>query len=246
MILVERLNQRVDTRDELASLVSVPIIVEIGRVPARRRPGHGDGRIKLDGIWSEHYRRVRSAIQFVQADAAAQEDARRAGPTSNGAVIAGHRAQSGAIPRAFLFASALPGEGKSTSTALTAMALAETGDDTLVINADFRRPMVEKYLGASSSPSLADRAELDVNRIGINDVVQTTDEPHLFVASRRSSDERGRRTSGGGQGAGGRSSCPGRHRCSSIRVHCGCRTSRSICWQRSTRSSWSFAPVAPP
>lgn len=183
VLLVERINQRVDTREELASLVSVPIIAEIGRVPARRRPGHGDGRIKLDGIWSEHYRRVRSAIQFVQADAAAQEDVRRSSPGASGAVISGHRAQSGAIPRIFLFASALPGEGKSTSTALTAMALAETGDETLVINADFRRPMVEKYLGARSSPSLADRAELDVNRADLEDVVQSTDEDHLWVAA---------------------------------------------------------------
>lgn len=183
VLIVERINQRVDTREELASLVAVPIIAEIGRVPARRRPGHTDGRIKLDGIWSEHYRRVRSAIQFVQADAAAQEDVRRSSPGAGGAVISGHRAQSGAIPRIFLFASALPGEGKSTSTALTAMALAETGDNTLVINADFRRPMVEKYLGAKSSPSLADRAELDVNRIDIEDVVQPTDESHLWVAA---------------------------------------------------------------
>jgi Mrp family chromosome partitioning ATPase len=183
VMVVERVNQRVDTRDELAELVTIPIVAEIGKVPARRRPNHGDGRIKLDGIWSEHYRRVRSAIQFVQADAEAKAYDRRSAGNASSAVIEGHRAQSGAVPRVFLFASALPGEGKSTSAALTALALAETGTDTLVVNADFRKPMIEKYLGVADSPSLADRAEMSVDRMSVDDIVQATDEPHLWVAA---------------------------------------------------------------
>lgn len=183
VILVERVNQRVDTREELAALVSIPIVAEIGRVPVRRRPANEDGRVKLDGVWSEHYRRVRSAIQFVQADAAMREEDRRSSAPAggSGAVIAGHHAQSGPIPRVFLFASALPGEGKSTSTALTALALSEVGEETLVINADFRRPKVETYLGSDSSPSLADRAELAVNRPELEDIVHRV-EDHLWLA----------------------------------------------------------------
>lgn len=189
VLLVERVNQRVDTREELAELIKVPIIAEIGRIPSRKRPSFDDGRVQLDGLWSEHYRRVRSAIQFVQADA---EAARRSGALGGngstaavqpGAVISGHHAGSGDVPRVFLFASALPGEGKSTSTALTALALAETGDDTLVINADFRRPAVEKYLGARRSPSLADRAELTVDRPSVDQVVQQTHQEHLWIAA---------------------------------------------------------------
>lgn len=190
VFLIERVNQRIDTREELAELISVPIIAEIGRIPSRKVPRDDHGRLTLDGIWSEHYRRVRSAIQFVQADAEAAADrgdsrASLGTPTvaqQAGAVIAGHHQWSGTVPRVFLFASALPGEGKSTSTAMTAMALAETGDDTLVINADFRRPSIEKYVGAHHSPSLADRAELSVDRLSIEDVVQPTHMEHLFVA----------------------------------------------------------------
>jgi Mrp family chromosome partitioning ATPase len=188
VIVIERVNQRIDTRDELAALIEVPIIAEIGKIPARQRSSDEAGKVSLDGVWSEHYRRVRSAIQFVQADATARSEGQTLGlqdsTRPSAAVIAGHRSLSGVEPRIFLFASALPGEGKSTSVALTAKALAETGTDTLVINADFRRPMVEKYLGAASSPSLADRAELSVDRLAVPDIVQAVDgEEHLWVAA---------------------------------------------------------------
>lgn len=188
VLVIERVNQRIDTRDELAALITVPIVAEIGKIPARRRPTAESGRLELDGVWSEHYRRVRSAIQFVQADAHAKAErgeglGLNGSATGSGAVIAGHRSISGEVPRVFLFASALPGEGKSTSVALTAMALAETGTDTLVVNADFRRPMVETYLNTGHSPSLADRAELNVDRASIDDVVLPTEVDHLWMAA---------------------------------------------------------------
>lgn len=187
-LIIERVNQRIDTREELAELINVPIIAEIGKIPARQRSTDEAGKVSLDGVWSEHYRRVRSAIQFVQADAMARSEGQGLGTQEPGrlgsAVIAGHRSLSGVEPRIFLFASALPGEGKSTSVALTAKALAETGTDTLVINADFRRPMVERYLGAPSAPSLADRAELSVDRVEVGDVVQPVPgEEHLWIAA---------------------------------------------------------------
>lgn len=184
VLVIERVNQRIDTREELAELISVPIVAEIGRIPARQR--HRDGtKVSLDGVWSEHYRRVRSAIQFVQADAEARASVGTGITIDSGAsaVIAGHRTTTGSVPRVFLFASALPGEGKSTSVALTALALAETGADTLVVNADFRRPKVESYLGTRHSPSLADRAELSIDRPDVEDVVVPTEFPHLYMAA---------------------------------------------------------------
>lgn len=214
VLIVERVNQRIDTRDELASLLAVPIIAEIGRFPARKQPKDEAGRLKLEGLWSEHYRRVRSAIQFVESQGMALaapngNGTNGSGAASNGhgsvngngstgpskviiagpgaqvpgSVIAGHAHNAGKVPRVFLFVSALPGEGKSTSVALTAMALAETNVDTLVINADFRRPKIETYMGIEKGPSLADRAELSVDRADLDDVVVDGGSPHLWVAA---------------------------------------------------------------
>lgn len=210
VLIVERVNQRIDTRDELAALLAVPIIAEIGSIPARKQPKEEDGRLKLEGLWSEHYRRVRSAIQFVGSQGAVSYSGNgngsngngsngngangHAGPPSKvviagpsaqvpGSVIAGHAQGSGKVPRVFLFVSALPGEGKSTSVALTAMALAEANVDTLVINADFRRPKIETYLGIGPGPSLADRAEMSLDRAELDDVVVPAHQPNLWVAA---------------------------------------------------------------
>lgn len=198
VVIIERVNRRVDTREELAELLEMPIIAEIGRIHPRHIPSDEAGRIELEGAWSEHYRRVRSAIEFVQSQAAeAQAEGRVA---ANGApapsrpavtqpsdrrdppVIAGHGSGS-TVPRTFMFVSALPGEGKSTSVALTALAMAEAGDDVLALSADFRRPKLERYLGMQKEPSLADLAEMTVDRPSVNDVVQSGRIPHLWTAS---------------------------------------------------------------
>ncbi len=177
VMVVERINQRIDTREELAEVLSVPIISEIGHLSKKRQTFHSDDRIRLDGVWAEHYRRIRSAIQFVQAQGEIEPGAAANGNGSNG--DAPHPSGN----HVFMFTSTLPGEGKSTSVALTALAMAEVGVDTLVINADFRKPRVDTLLGASKSPNLADRATLDLHRPSIDEVVQQTDIPHLWAAA---------------------------------------------------------------
>jgi Mrp family chromosome partitioning ATPase/capsular polysaccharide biosynthesis protein len=200
VMIVERLNQRIDTRDELAEqLPHIPILAEIGHLPRKRMTFHEDGRIRLDGVWAEHYRRIRAAIQFVQSHGSAHRMSMANGASSlNGVPVAtpangsnanganGNGANgngAAATPRVFLFTSTLPGEGKSTSCALTSLALAEVNVDTLVINGDFRKPQVDKLLGAAPSPSLADRAELTLDRPSIDDVVQASATPHLWMAA---------------------------------------------------------------
>ena len=196
VLLVERVNRRVDTREELAELIDVPILAEIGRIPNRRLPADGEGHVHLDGAWSEQYRRVRSAIEFVQTQAERSASANGAtngvnGSAGNGAqtteshhgrVIAGHGTSSG-VPRRFMFVSALPEEGKSTSVALTALALAEAGDEVVAVNADFRRPKLDRYLNSESTPSLADLAEMSVERPSLDDVVRHGQVPHLWTVS---------------------------------------------------------------
>lgn len=198
VIVIERVNRRVDTRDELAELLDIPIIAEIGRIRSRHIPADEEGRINLEGAWSEHYRRVRSAIEFVQSQASeaaaeipldgingasvATPQANRPRNRRESPVIAGHG--SGAtVPRTIMFVSALPGEGKSTSVALTALAMAEAGDNVLALSADFRRPKLERYLGMDSEPTLADLAEMSVNRPTVNDVVHPGRVPHLWTAA---------------------------------------------------------------
>jgi len=197
IMLLERINQRIDTREELAEIVNIPIIAEIGHLGPKRQTFHADGRIRLDGIWAEHYRRIRSAVQFVQV-----QNRRNTGPGLDPAVGRGS-GPNGHVPspgtelpavhgsllnpdapeRVFLITSTLPGEGKSTSTALTALALAEVGVETLVINADFRKPRVDGLLGSDKTVTLEDRARFDIDRPSIDQVVRPNEVPHLWTAA---------------------------------------------------------------
>ncbi len=193
VVLVERVNRRVDTREELGDLTRVPIIAEVGRIRTSKIPKVGDSDVlSLEGVWSEHYRRVRSAVQFVQAnpsiervDQLLNDPAPASAETAaRGAVISSHVRGPGEVPRVFMVVSALPSEGKSTTAALTAMALAESGTETVAINADFRRPRLGEYLGAPSSPSLRDAAVLSDSRATVDQVVLPSGQSHLWsVAS---------------------------------------------------------------
>lgn len=171
-MLIERVNRRIDTREELAELINLPILAEIGYVRQKKRHQDPDGALLLTGVRAEPYRRVRSAIQFVQAS-----DRPLPGQPVGPDVSEPHPS-----PQVFLVTSTSPGEGKSTSAALTALALAEVGNPTLVVGGDFRKPMVDRLLGVTREPSVQDFAKLDVHRLSVDEVVHATSHASLYVA----------------------------------------------------------------
>lgn len=176
VMLIERVSRRIDTREELVEITDLPILAEIGFVPEKRRAVDDRGRVALAGIWAEPYRRVRSAIQFVQANATT--------PGSGWTPYPGSPSdQFGTPPAVFLVTSASPAEGKSTTSALVSMALAEVGVPTVLVGGDFRRPQVERLVGADPTASMQDLATLSVDRPTIDDIVRPTEFDHLYAAS---------------------------------------------------------------
>lgn len=71
--------------------------------------------------------------------------------------------------RSLLITSGVPGEGKSTVAVGIALAVAETGARTLLIDADLRRPKIGPYLDLESAVGLAD---VLVGSVAFDDVVQ--------------------------------------------------------------------------
>lgn len=175
VMLIERIARRIDTREELVEITDLPVLAEIGYVPSKRRAVDPAGRVTLSGVWAEPYRRVRSAIQFVQANAVAS-GGWTPQPGSPSHVLS-------TPPSVFLVTSTSPAEGKSTTSALVALALAEVGVPTLLIGGDFRKPQLDRLVGAAQSPSLQDLATLDLERPTIDEVVQSTDFDNLYVAA---------------------------------------------------------------
>jgi capsular exopolysaccharide synthesis family protein len=85
--------------------------------------------------------------------------------------------------RTLLITSPGPAEGKSVSAVNLAATFAETGASVVVIDADFRRPQLDRYFGRAAVPNLGDLGpDLTVN--DLEGVLQDTDIPGVrFAAS---------------------------------------------------------------
>ena len=81
-------------------------------------------------------------------------------------------------PRSFVVSSAGPGEGKSTTTANLAIALAETGARVALVDGDLRLPRVADYMGIEGGVGLTD---VLIGRVELAEALQKWGRGQLFV-----------------------------------------------------------------
>ncbi|MCR2815864.1 polysaccharide biosynthesis tyrosine autokinase [Microbacterium jiangjiandongii] len=81
-------------------------------------------------------------------------------------------------PRSFVVSSAGPGEGKSTTTANLAIALAETGARVALLDGDLRLPRVADYMGLEGGVGITD---VLIGRVQLTDALQKWGANQLFV-----------------------------------------------------------------
>jgi succinoglycan biosynthesis transport protein ExoP len=84
----------------------------------------------------------------------------------------------GSPPKVILVTSALPQEGKTTTSINTAIVLAQRGGRVLLVDADLRRPGVHKALGLRNTLGLS---TLMTGGDGFEDAIVSTEIPNLFV-----------------------------------------------------------------
>ena len=139
-LLLERLNQKIRTVEELQSIIPMPVLGSVPEVS-------GKSSISDRGKWidehlfspaAEAFRTLRTSIYFGL-------------PKDQSKVI--------------LITSPLMGEGKSMVASNLGIAMAQSGHRTLIIDSDFRRPMQDQIFEVSKeiglSTLVADRCELD-------------------------------------------------------------------------------------
>jgi len=80
--------------------------------------------------------------------------------------------------RSFVITSSVPSEGKSTTTANLAIALADAGSRVLVVDADLRRPKLAEYMGLEGAVGLTD---VLIGRAELLDVIQPWGTGSLYV-----------------------------------------------------------------
>lgn len=80
--------------------------------------------------------------------------------------------------KAILVTSSLPGEGKSTTATNLAIAMAQSGQSVVLVDADLRRPSVGDYLGLDRNAGLTTAL---IGQADINDLFQPWGADNLFV-----------------------------------------------------------------
>lgn len=131
------LDTRVRTQDDVRQVTDLPVLGGIGFDPAASKQPL---IVQVDprNPRAESFRTLRTNVQFVDLD----DDV-----------------------RSITITSALPSEGKSTTAANLAIAMAESGVRVVIVDADLRRPRLGDVLGVEGAVGLTDvligHAELD-------------------------------------------------------------------------------------
>lgn len=145
----ETLDTRVKGPAEVQAITDVPILGAIGIFP-----NVASALVVQDipnSSQAEAYRQIRTNLQFLGVNDRA---------------------------RSIVVTSALPAEGKSTVAANLALALAETSNRVLLVDADLRRPNVADLMNLEGAAGLT---TVLIGRADFDDVVQEWGDRHLHV-----------------------------------------------------------------
>lgn len=148
------LDTRIHSLHDIEQVTDAPLLGGITFDPdAKQRPliVHTDPRNPR----AESFRTLRTNLQFL----AVNDDSDQPG-------------------RSFVVSSAGPGEGKSTTTANLAIALAETGSRVALIDGDLRLPKVAEYMGIEGGAGLTD---VLIGRAEVTEVLQRWGATQLYV-----------------------------------------------------------------
>jgi succinoglycan biosynthesis transport protein ExoP len=131
--LMETLDKRVKSPQDVAQHLKLSLLTVIPGIGLHEGVGREEGKAKLVTIQqprshaAECYRNLRTSILF---------------------------SSGGPVPRIILVTSAVAGEGKSTTAANLAVVMAQSGRKVLLIDADLRRPALQRYFARRENRGL--------------------------------------------------------------------------------------------
>ncbi|MFO7591279.1 MAG: P-loop NTPase, partial [Acidimicrobiia bacterium] len=184
-LVAERLDRRLRTREEIEDAYGLPVLAGVPLLTSSEAlaeivVSYAEPLSRT----AEAHRTVRSSLLLQQA---ADQPVRTPGDGHPGPVPDLSDAESAVpkLPLVVLVTSAIPGEGKSTTTANLAAVFAEAGASVLAVNCDFRRPSLHHLLGAPPEA----RRMLKTRIPGVKLIWGATADPHAnpakVIASQR-------------------------------------------------------------
>jgi len=155
VFLLERIDNRVKSAEQVETLTGVPNLGTIMRMPGPtdREPFYRMATLLYPrSPAAEAFRTIRTNIEFASIDEPF---------------------------RTIVVTSAAPGEGKTVTASNLAVAFAQSGRRTILVDADLRRPGVHDMFSLANAAGLTDLVHSDTIRV--DDVLRRTDNPNLSV-----------------------------------------------------------------
>jgi Mrp family chromosome partitioning ATPase len=180
--LVEAWDDRIRKRERVESLTGLTVIAEVPRLPKDMAPSD---IVVIDAPRSraaERYRSVRTAVIF------ALHEHLGTGPKSTEPGIK----WSGTRAPVLMVTSPNPSEGKTTTVANLAAVFADGGMRTLVIDCDYRKPAVARYLAPRLTENDGELAETRVDGVLFAPAPRGADSPGAAVGLLRDTIEQWR------------------------------------------------------
>ncbi|MFC1792585.1 GumC family protein [Planctomycetota bacterium] len=122
----DKMDQRLRSMEEIAAALRLPSLGTVPSMSQREGPAIRGKKAYLDSksVWAEAYHTIRTAVLFSDTKAKS---------------------------RTILVTSPEAGDGKTTVVSNLAIAMAQAGQKTLILEADFRKPMQNKIFGVNHS-----------------------------------------------------------------------------------------------
>ena len=186
LIVIDRVRNRILTREDAEAAFGSSILVDVPRLSGRRRPDNSVVTIdEPEAPVSTAYRRLRTMSSAILRRADDSEGS-ESDEETRGSVL--------------LVTSAGQTDGKTTTVANLAAAYADSGDDVIVVSGDLRLPTIHRFLGvdhaapgllhlaANSSQTTVASALHDTTlpRVRLLAHGERVDNPGELLASRRS------------------------------------------------------------
>jgi uncharacterized protein involved in exopolysaccharide biosynthesis len=180
VLVVEQHDDSMKDAQEVESLLGLPVLGAVPRVPELMRPtGRRQAESPVPGLRAGGRGSREGLLHRLKVESPLGLEFRRI-------YLKIARARGHALPRTLMLTSATRGEGKSTTAACLAITLArELRENVLLVDFDLRSPSLHRILGLPSSTW--GLAQMLHGRVFDESHVRTTAQPHLdFLAAGRS------------------------------------------------------------
>ena len=173
-LVLERVDSRLRTRDQVHRALRLPIIAEVPRLThAQKRKAKVTVAADPLAPYSDAYRAARTALTHtVSRQLSGDYPARRAASPERRAAATG--------ARLILVTSANASEGKTTSVANLAASFAETGQRVLVLDADLRSPDTHNLFDVPQGAGISDYIS-DPGDVSLEALVRPTSVPGVRI-----------------------------------------------------------------